>query len=241
MIKGLPNVAVALAILLTASGCGGQKVAATDKEAIERVVHDYILAHPEIIPEAMAGMQSRDVAKALRINRVEVETPFPGTVAGNPNGDVTIVEFFDYACPYCRVAHNDLKRLIAADPKLRVVYRDFPVLSEGSGEAAMAALSAAKQGKYAALHDRLFETEGKVDRERTVALVRAAGLDERRVAADFANAALKAELKKNIDLGRALGLTGTPSFIIGDKVLSGAVGYEKLVAAVAAARAGRGK
>jgi protein-disulfide isomerase len=236
MIKGLPQLTAAFGILLTASGCGGQNVA-PDKAATERIVHDYILAHPEIIPEAMAGMQSRDVARTLKTNRIEVETAFPGTVAGNPNGDVTIVEFFDYACPYCRVAHNDLKRLIAADPKLRVVYRDFPVLSEASGEAAMAALSAAKQGKYAALHDRLFETEGKVDRERTVALVRAVRLDERRVAADFANPAFKAELKKNVELGRALGLTGTPSFIIGDRILSGAVGYEKLVAAVAAARA----
>lgn len=238
MITGVPKLTAAFGILLAASGCGGQNVA-PDKAATERIIHDYILAHPEIIPEAMAGMQSRDVARTLKTNRVEVETPFPGTVAGNPNGDVTIVEFFDYACPYCRVAHNDLKRLIAADPKLRVVYRDFPVLSEASGEAAMAALSAAKQGKYIALHDRLFEAEGKVDRERTVALVRAVGLDERRVAADFANPAFKAELKKNVDLGRALGLTGTPSFIIGDRILSGAVGYEKLAVAVAAARAGK--
>ncbi len=221
------------------AGCGGPKVAPTDKAAIERIVHDYILAHPEIIPEAMTGMQSRDVARLLRSNRAEVETPFPGAVAGNPQGDVTLVEFFDYACPYCRAAHNDIKKLLAADPKVRVVYRDFPVLTEGSGLAAMAALSAARQGRYAALHDRLFETEGHVDRERTIALIRAAGLNERRTAADLTDAELKAELKKNVALGRALGLTGTPSFIVGDRILSGAVGYEKLAAAVAAVRAGK--
>ncbi len=224
-----------LAGVAVLSGCSGQP-APPDKAAVEKIVHDYLLAHPEIIPEAISGMQSRDVARLLHDNRAEVETPFAGAVAGNPHGDVTLVEFFDYACPYCRAAHADIKRLIAADHGLRVVYRDFPVLSEGSGEAAMAALSAARQGKYAAFHDRMFETDGKVDRERIVAMVRTAGLDERRTAADFANPALRGEIKKNIDLGRALGLTGTPTFIVGDRILSGAVGYDKLAAAVAAAR-----
>ncbi len=231
----------AAAALLLLAGCGGPKVAPTDisgadRAAIEHIVHDYILAHPEIIPEAMTAMQTRDVAKLLKDNRAEVETPFPGAVAGNPQGDVTLVEFFDYACPYCRAAHADIKRLIAADPKLRVVYRDFPVLTPESGEAALAALAAARQGRYLPFHDRMFETDGKVTHERTVALVRAAGLDERRTAADLASPALKAEITKNLDLGRALGLTGTPTFIVGDRILSGAVGYDKLAAAIAAAR-----
>jgi len=225
----------ALAAALLLAACNPTP-AAPDKAAIEKIVHDYLLAHPEIIPEAINGMQSRDVAKLLRDNRAEVETPFPGAVAGNVRGDVTVVEFFDYACPYCRAAHADLKRLVASDRGVRVVYRDFPVLSEASGEAAMAALSAARQGRYAAFHDRMFETAGRIERERIVALVRAAGLDERRTAVDLADPKLKAELKKNLDLGRALGLTGTPTFIIGDRILSGAVGYDKLAAAVAAAR-----
>lgn len=236
MFTGLATL-VALAAL---AGCGGEKVAPTDKAAIERIVHDYILEHPEIIPEAMTAMQTRDVAKLLKDNRAEVETPFPGAVAGNPHGDVTLVEFFDYACPYCRAAHADVKRLIATDPALRVVYRDFPVLTEASGEAALAALSAARQGRYAAFHDRMFDTAGRVDHERTVALVRAAGLDERRTATDLVDPKLKAEIKKNLDLGRALGLTGTPTFIVGDRILSGAVGYDKLADAVAAARRGAG-
>ena len=230
-IKGLR----AAAGLLLLAGCG-DRPAAPDRAATERIVHDYILAHPEIIPEAMTAMQTRDVARLLKDNRVEVETPFPGAVAGNPHGDVTLVEFFDYACPYCRAAHSDIKRLVSADPQLRVVYRDFPVLTDASGEAALAALSAATQGKYAAFHDRLFETAGKVDRERTVAIARAAGLDERRTAADLASPRLKAEIRHNLDLGRALGLTGTPTFIVGDRILSGAVGYDKLAAAIAAAR-----
>ena len=238
MINGL-RAGLACALVLVAS-CGASEPAARidtrDKAAIEAIVRDYILSHPEIIPEAINGMQLRDVAKLLTSNRAEIETPFSGTVAGNSKGDVTLVEFFDYACPYCRAAHADITKLIAADPKLRVVYRDFPVLSEASGEAAMAALSAAKQGKYAAFHDRMFQMPGKVDHERTIATVRAAGLSETRTASDLTSPALKAEIKKNLDLGRALGITGTPTFVVGDKILSGAVGYQVLADAVAASR-----
>lgn len=241
MINGL-RISAALALVLVAS-CGAGDPAARidtkDRAAIEAIVRDYILKHPEIIPEAINGMQARDVAKLLASNRSEIETPFPGAVAGNPKGDVILVEFFDYACPYCRAGHADVRKLIADDPKLRVVYRDFPVLSEASGEAAMAALSAAAQGKYLAFHDRMFETPGKVERERTIAVVRAAGLNEMRTAKDLTSPAYKAEIAKNIDLGRALGLTGTPSYIVGDRILSGAVGYTKLAEAVAAARAAK--
>ena len=231
--------AAATLALVIVAGCGAGSSATVDpkeRAAIEQIVREYILAHPEIIPEAINGMASRDVAKLLRDNRVEIETPFPGAVAGNPDGDVTLVEFFDYACPYCRAAHNDIKRLLAADPKLRVVYRDFPVLTEASAETALAALAAARQGRYLAFHDRVFDTAGKIEHERTIALVRAAGLDERRAATDMASAALKAEVRKNIELGRALGLTGTPTFIVGDRILSGAVGYDKLAAAIVVAR-----
>lgn len=238
MINGLRAAAVCALVLVASCGAGdpAARVDTRDKAAIEAIVHDYILAHPEIIPEAINGMQARDVAKLLTSNRAEIETPFPGAVAGNPKGDVTLVEFFDYACPYCRAAHADIVKLIAADPKLRVVYRDFPVLSEASGEAALAALSAARQGKYAGFHDRMFETPGKVDHERTVAIVRAAGLNETRTASDLTNAALKTEIKKNLDLARALGVTGTPTFVVGDRILSGAVGYQVLADAVTAAR-----
>lgn len=239
--------AAALALILVAS-CGAgdvsgaaAKVDSRDRAAIEAIVRDYILSHPEIIPEAINGMQSREVTRLLAGNRKEIETPFAGAVAGNPKGDVTVVEFFDYACPYCRAGHADIKQLIAADPGVRVVYRDFPVLSDASNEAAMASLSAAAQGRYAAFHDRMFETAGKVERERTIATVRAAGLNEMRTARDLTSPALKAEIKRNLDLGRALGLTGTPTYIIGDRILGGAVGLTALREAVATARAASAK
>ena len=211
--------------------------APSDKAAIERIVRDYILSHPEIIPEAMTRLQSREVTKLLDSNRKEIETPFAGAVAGNPDGDVSVVVFFDYACPYCRQGHADIGKLIAADPKVRIVYRDFPVLSPASEEAAIASLSAAQQGRYTRFHNAMFESPGKVGHERTIGMVRTAGLDEGRTARDLNAPALKAEIKKNLELGRALGLTGTPSYVVGNEILSGAVGLEALQAAVAKARA----
>lgn len=221
------------------TSAGGAPVNTTDRAAIEKIVREYILAHPEIIPEAINGMQSREVTKVLASNRKEIETPFAGAVAGNPKGDVTLVVFFDYGCPYCRQGHADVQKLAAADKQLRIVYRDFPVLSPASDEAAMASLSAAQQGRYARFHDAMFDTPGKVSHERTIAMVRQAGLNELRTAKDMQAAALKAEIRKNLDLGRALGLTGTPSYVVGNRILSGAVGFEALKSAVDEARAAK--
>jgi len=175
----------------------------------------------------------------LASNRREIETPFAGATAGNPKGDVTVVVFFDYACPYCKQGARDIARLAAEDKNLKVVFRDFPVLSPDSETAALASLSAASQGRYVRFHDAMFEGSGRLTRERTIATVRTAGLNEQRTATDLGSAGLKAEIKRNLDLGRALGLSGTPSYIIGDRILSGAVGLEALKSAVAEARAAR--
>ncbi len=211
--------------------------ASPEKAAIEKIVRDYILANPEIIPEAMTRLQSREASRLLASNRDAIETPFAGAFAGNPKAATTLVVFFDYACPYCKKGAEDVARLAEEDQNLRIVYRDFPVLSPASEEAAMASLSAARQNRYEQFHDAMFAGSGRITRERTVATVRQAGLDEARTATDLTAPALKAEIKKNLDLGRALGLSGTPSYIVGDRVLSGAVGYDALKAAVAEARA----
>ena len=235
--------AAGIGIAILASGRAGSDPAANvspkDRAAIEAIVRDYILSHPEIIPEAINGMQGREVTKLIANNRAAIETPDPGAVAGDPKGDATLVVFFDYACPYCKAAHADVQRLLADDRHLKVVFRDFPVLSDASTEAAMASLSAGAQGRYTAFHDRMFGESGKLSHERTVATVRAAGLNELRTAKDLGSPALRAALKKNLDLGRALGLTGTPSYIVGNRILSGAVGYEALKTAIAEARAAK--
>lgn len=208
-----------------------------ERARIEAIVRDYILANPEIIPEAITALQNREVVKLVADNRAEIETPYGSAWAGAKNGDVTLVEFYDYACPYCAQARRDVVRLLAEDDKLRVVYRDFPVLSDSSREAATASLSAARQGRHAAFYAAMFAEPGRVTHEKVVANVRRAGLNEVRTARDLSTNAHKAEIDRNLELGRALGLSGTPAYVVGDQVLSGAVGYEALKQAVAAARA----
>lgn len=221
----------------TAMAAAGQAAAPTNRAEIEAIVRDYILNHPEIIPEAVARLEQAEARKALAANRTAIETPFPGAVAGNTKGDVKLVVFFDYACPYCRQGHADVQKLVAEDGRLMVVYKDFPVLSPASSEAAMASLSAATQGGYAKFHNAMFESPGRVSLPRTMGIVKGVGLSEDKVTGDLKSPALRAELDRNLALGRALGLTGTPSYIIGNRILSGAVGLDQLKAAVAAARA----
>jgi protein-disulfide isomerase len=215
------------------------RISGADRAAIEAIVRDYILTHPEIIPEAINGMQAREVSKLLASNRKAIETPFAGAIAGNPNGNATLVVFFDYACPYCRASHADVTRLVAEDKQLRVVYRDFPVLGPNSEEAALVSLAAAQQNKYMAFNNAMFDQPGKVSHERTVAMVRTAGMNEVATATAMRSPALQAEIDRNLELGRALGLTGTPSYVVGDQILGGAVGYEALKKAVAEARAAK--
>ena len=212
------------------------------EKQIEALVRQYILEHPEIIPEAVAELQRREVAKVLASYRDQLETPFPGALAGNPNGDVTLVEFFDFRCPYCRKSHSDLKQLIASDPNLKVVYRDLPILDQQGSEplsrrAALMALAAARQGRYTEMHDAIFNVPGRVTQEKLVEAARKAGVDEKRLAKDMNDPALQQELNKNLQLGGNLGLSGTPTYIIGDQIISGAVSLDDLKDAIAKARA----
>lgn len=245
LLVGVAVAALSAGIFMSGSARGAGAAPAqytpAERAAIEAIVRDYILTHPEIIPEAINGMQAREVSKLLASNRAEIEKPFAGAVAGNPNGDTTLVVFFDYACPYCRASHADVTKLIATDKNLRVVFREFPVLGPASDEAALASLAAAQQNRYMAFNDAMFAAEGRPTHERIIATVRASGLNEVAAAKAMQSAAVKAEIDKNLELGRALGLTGTPSYVIGDQILGGAVGYEALAKAVAEARASAAK
>lgn len=211
-----------------------------ERARIEQIVRDYLLTHPEIIPEAVTALQNRDVERAIASNRDLVETPYPGAVAGNPHGDVTVVEFFDFRCPYCRETNSEVNRLVAQDPNVRLVFRDLPVLdSDGeslSRKAALIALAAANQGRYNEWRNHLFGLAGRLGQERLVDAVRSIGLDEARVARDMADPKLAAVIDGNVELARALGFSGTPTFIIGGRVLSGARTADALQEAVARAR-----
>jgi protein-disulfide isomerase len=208
-----------------------------DRAAIEKVVHDYILEHPEILPQAMENLQKRENAQALSGISDDVRKAFPGAVLGNPQGKVTLVEFTDFACTFCRQSVAEVEQLIAANPDLRVVIRELPILSPQSADAAKMALAAAEQGKYPAFHRAMFAA-GRPTPDTIAAAAQAAGLDMDRARKTIADPRLEAELTRNIDFARQLGFNGTPSWVVGETLLTGAVGKDKLSEAIAAARKG---
>lgn len=205
--------------------------AAADRVRIERVVHDYVLAHPEIIPQAMQRLQDQQSGQAVAANRSAIETPFGSAWAGNPQGDVTLVEYFDYNCGYCRASLPMIADLLKRDGKLRIVYRDLPILSEASRTAARASLAAAQQGKFLAFHDALYAGGPVSDASITAAAAKAGvGLGA------LNTGAIDAEIAKNMTVAAKLGMNGTPSWVVGNRVLSGALPIEELEKAIAAAR-----
>lgn len=214
---------------------GGSGAADGDRASIEAVVRDYILGHPEIIPEAMKRLQEREATNMLASNRKALETPFSGAWAGAREGDATLVMFTDYSCGYCRASVPDIERLLAEDKKLKIVWRELPILGPGSELAARGALSAAKQGKYMAFHRRMFAA-GPPNAAKLGEVGKAVGL----TANAQPSVEIDREIEGNVALARNLGLTGTPSFVVGDRLLMGAVGYEALKKAVAEARAKKG-
>lgn len=207
----------------------------SDKAAIEAVVHDYVLAHPDIIPEAIDRFHANETAKVISADRKAIEAPFAGAWAGNPKGDVTLVMFTDYNCGYCRASMPDIDKLLAEDAKLKVVWREIPVLGPQSDVAARVALAAAEQGRYLPFHRAVF-ADGHPDDAHLAAAGKAAGLDADRVAADKKSAAVGREVDANLAMATRIGVSGTPAFVIGDKLISGAVGHDALAKAIADAR-----
>lgn len=210
-------------------------VNATDRTAIEKIVHDYILAHPEIIPQAIEKLQVSRMTSTIEANRAALEKPYAGAWEGAADADVTVVEFFDYACGYCRASLPDLAKLVGSDTKVKVVYRELPILSEASGNAAKVSLLAAERGQYMAYHKALYGA-GKVSRDTILAAAAKAGIGKTDAEAAMASGKYDAEIQANIALAQELKASGTPTFVIGDQVLNGAVGLDALKSGVAAAR-----
>jgi protein-disulfide isomerase len=221
----------AMALYAGNGGGGGNS-----KSEIEQTVRAYLLEHPEVLQEASQRLQQRELGKAVAANRAAFETPFAGAWAGAENGDVTLVEFFDYACGYCRKSNADVDRLLKEDPKLKVVWREWPVLGQDSERAAVASLAAAQAGKYRTFFDTLF-AEGRPTADAVVRAQQAAGVSPAAVAEFQVSPAVRDELARNNQLAQAIGATGTPTFVVGDEVLQGAVGYEALKEAIEKARA----
>ena len=207
------------------------------RRATEQVVHDYLLEHPEILPEAIDRLQAKQLAARVAPLRGALETAYPGAVLGNPDGKVALVEFTDYACPYCRMSVPDVKELIAENPDLKVVIREEAVISPNSINAARMALAAADQGRYAEFHNAMFAKDGP-SAQNIVAAAREAGVDITQARADIASGKYEEELRNNTQMGQTIGFSGTPSWVIGKEAFSGAVGKEVLSEAIAKAREG---
>jgi protein-disulfide isomerase len=213
------------------------------KKAIEAIIRDYLAKNPEMLLDALQAAEdklkseSKDkAAQALVARRREVledpETP----VGGNPKGDVSLVEFFDYRCPYCKQVEPALEVLLGQDKQLRFVYKEFPVLGADSITASRAALAARKQGKYDVLHRALMGMKGQFDETTVLKVAQSAGLDSERLKRDMAAPEIDRALKANVALAEALDIRGTPAFVVGDEIVPGAIDLGTLKALIAAAR-----
>lgn len=206
-----------------------------ERKAVEAIVRAYILEHPEIIPEAVEILQKREASKRLTSVGGKLTTPFPGAETGNPKGDITVVEFTDYNCGYCRSSVADVQKLVRNDSDVRIIYREVPILSQTSRDAALWALAAAHQGKHKAFHDAMF-SGARPDAKSIRAAAAKAGLDIASAEKFIASPEASAEVESNLALMQQIGFGGTPTFIIGDQILEGALGYDALKAAVEKAR-----
>ena len=204
-------------------------------DEFDKRVEAYLLNHPEVIVEAVNRYQSRQVAQqeteaqaVLKTRAKEVFRDQNSPVAGNPAGNATLVEFFDYNCPYCRRMAPIMEKLISTDPQLRVVYKEFPILGPNSVFAAKAALAAQEQGKYVAFHDELFRLHGAAEPGTVMQVATKIGLDTDQLKADMKKPQIQAAIEKNLALAEALRINGTPGFVIGSHILRGATDLKAL-------------
>jgi len=251
MTSSLRFIAAACAALLAIAApqfARAQSFSPDQKSDIERVVHDYLLAHPEVLQEAMAELEKRQTAAEAEKHKAAVKEhaeklfSSPNQVTlGNPNGNVTFVEFFDYNCGYCKRAMDDMLTLMKDDPKLKVVLKEFPVLGPGSLEAARVAVAVRMQNpkKYLEFHTKLLGGRGAADEAHALAVAKDIGMNMAQLQKDMKSPEVKATLDEDMKLAEALGLNGTPSYVIGSEVVVGAIGLPGLQEKVNTARCGK--
>lgn len=207
-----------------------------NRAEVEQVVREYILANPEILPEAIERLRAKENSRQVAEAGDEVFVPFPGAVLGNPAGKTTLVMFSDFACGYCRSSMKDVDALIAENPDLKVVIRELPIIAPTSPLASRWGLAAAEQGRFAGFHRAMFAT-GRTDQASIDAAARAAGLDLERARRFIDDPRVRAEIEANMEYARGLQLAGTPAWVVGDQLLTGAVGKDALAKAIAEEKA----
>jgi protein-disulfide isomerase len=240
----------ALVLCGTPPAASAQSFSDGQRGDIETIVRSYLLAHPEVLEEAMGELNKRQAAAEAEKHEASVANNSDaifnsprGVMLGNKDGDVTFVEFFDYNCGYCKRAMTDMLDLMKSDPKLKVVLKEFPVLSQGSVEAAQVAVAVRMQDsngkKYLDFHQKLLGGRGPADKARAMAAAKEAGLDIGKLEKDLASPEVRATIEENFKLAEAMGMNGTPSYVIGKQVVIGAVGLDSLKEKIGVARCGK--
>ena len=230
-------------VTLHAGPVRAAEIPTEQRQAIEGIIHDYLLHNPDVLIEALHGAEDKlnreadaKAEKVLSDQRREIFDDPATPVGGNPRGDVTIVEFFDYRCPYCKQVLPSLQTLLKEDHKLRFLYKEMPVLGPVSVTAAHAALAAQRQGKYEAFHNAMMATRGQITDETVYKVAGSVGLDVDRLKQDMSAPEIAEALKTNLALANELNIRGTPGFIVGKHIVPGAIDLDALRSMVAEAR-----
>ncbi len=198
------------------------------RDEINTMIRQYILNNPEIIPEAVEVLRARQNANALMQSQDLLYNDGYSHVAGNEEGDITIVEFYDYNCGYCKQVPDVLARLMDEDKNLRVIFKELPILAESSQFASVAAMASMKQGKFMDFHSALMKNKRALDEDLVLRIARDAGVDEDKLVKDMADPEIEANIMRTKYLVQNIGISGTPGFVIGDQIIPGYVPYEKL-------------
>jgi protein-disulfide isomerase len=240
----------ALAIFGATGPASADSFSDAQRTDIEAIIKNYLVSHPEVLEEAMTELSKRQADAETKKHEASIAQNSDAifnsprqVVLGNKDGDVTFVEFFDYNCGYCKRAMTDMMELMKADPKLKVVLKEFPVLSAGSVEAAQVGVAVRMQDptgkKYLDFHQKLLTGRGAADKARAMAVAKEVGLDMAKLEKDLSSAEVRNTLEENFKLAEAMGMNGTPSYVIGKQVVIGAVGVESLREKIGNARCGK--
>jgi protein-disulfide isomerase len=246
----LRSATVALALCGIPAVASAQSFNDAQRGEIQKIIKDYLISNPEVLEEVSAELTKRQATAeaekhqaAISSNANIIFNSPRGVTVGNKDGDVTFVEFFDYNCGYCKRAMTDMIDLMKADPKLKVVLKEFPVLGPGSVEAAQVAVAVRMQDptgkKYLDFHQKLLGGRGQADKARAMAAAKEAGLDMTKLEKDLTSPEVRATIEENFKLAEAMGMNGTPSYVIGKQVVIGAVGAEALKEKIGIARCGK--
>jgi len=241
MFHSVRLLAAAASVTLLTAGAPVQAQSFSDaqRQEIERIMRDYLLRHPEVLQEVVGELEKRQAAAdadrqkgAISQYRDALFNSKHQVTLGNPQGDATVVEFFDYNCGYCKRALADKLALLKSDPKLRLVLKEFPVLGPGSIEAAQVSIAARMQDpggkKFIDFHQKLLSSRGQVDRARALAVAKETGLDMARLESDLKSDEVRESLEEVMRMAEGLGINGTPTYVVGETVIPGAVGAATL-------------